>query len=353
MTDSDINDVRTMKDFRGVSFSKYKKGDVICELIKSIQNDSIEPALYWAGELICSGHYIDLWDTIILYMSRHIHIGNPKLPIYINMRFANFKDILNNGYTNNELLMRNNEKVRTIFAEIIYILCNSKQKHSYQPIKIKTSEFDLTNIKSKLKAPNSAYATDHFFKEDPKEIYIAINELCYHVIKSKDLMQACYWIEWILLFESECGKKKNDLVCERREWAPVNDKDQMMVIWIIWDVLLKNCNTNKLSHKILSNLLELFSVKFSKTVVRKRKYIIYFALSIIIDPYSDKINIIDDNKQYKLILSNLNKVYKEIKKNEDSPNTDYLFSGKSENNTENSIEKMNILNNVENFIPRI
>ena len=82
-------------------------------------------------------------------------------------------------------------QIRKLFCEIIYILCHSKQKHPINQIKIKESEFNLTNIKNKLSADNNNYASNVFLDEDPKEIYIAINEFCYNLIKSKDIINWC------------------------------------------------------------------------------------------------------------------------------------------------------------------
>ena len=208
---TEINDKRNTKEFSKITFSKYEKSKVKKELISCIQKSKLEESCYWSAEFICAGHFIELWEIIILYISRYIHLGNPKLPIYISTRFDNFKNILTNGYIDNELNMRNNVKIRHIFAEIITVLCLSRKKHTFEPIKIiKNEDFDMSNMASKLKAPNINYTDKVFKKNDPKELLISINEFAYHIsIDSKNAVLATYWLEWLLDYEIICKKKKD------------------------------------------------------------------------------------------------------------------------------------------------
>ena len=100
-----------------------------------------------------------MFGIFSLFIGKNIHIGNPKLPIYIEMRIDDFKSILNNGYTDNLLKMRNNDKIRKLFAEVICVICLSKKKHSFDNIKIQKEDFNVTKLSHKLKAKNISYAS--------------------------------------------------------------------------------------------------------------------------------------------------------------------------------------------------
>jgi len=373
-TSIEINDKRGIQEFRGLSFSNFQKSKVRTEFLTCLVNNKIEPACYWAAELICAGHFLDVWDSIILFCSKYIHLGNPKLPIYIAMRFTNFKDIMSNGYVGNELSMRNNVKVRQLFSEVICILCQSRKKHSLETVKIqKEDEFDMTHMASKLKAPSIEYAKDVFRSDDPKELYIAMNEFAYHISsQSKNSVTACYWLEWILEFETLCKHNKEASVAETRTFAPVLDKFQKDTIWIIWELIMqeaknkgissnnntiksisnKNINKNNsnnkhpLTEKIVKALLELFSIKYTSGVKKKRRFIIYFAITLLTENVDYNIDIISNKHHVDSIMQKIGLVYKDVKKNEITLGDDYLFHGLERTNLDKTIERLDKMNEI-------
>ena len=356
MNEIEINDIRNDKDFKGITFSEFKKTDVKKELIKNLYNAKIESACYWSAEMICAGHYSDLWDTIIGFYTKHIHIGNPKLITYLELRINNFKDIVSNGYRDQELRLRNNEKMRKLFCEIMCVLCDARKKHCYAEVKVKKEDFDLTQMTERFKAPNVKYAEDIFLKEDPKELFIAANELAYNLTEEcKNSVSACYWMEWIIEFETICKQKKEKFKCERRELANVESKCQMDIVWIIWDIFLTEAKSRStLVQRIINSALNIFSLRYRTGCHKKRRLLMYFVIEVFTEPYALEEEIVRDKNKIITITKNINKIYKQIKKNEHSPGTDYLYQNLKASNLEKTIAKLETMNNLgAEYIPRI
>jgi len=348
----EINDIRTPAQFKGISFSNFKKTDVRKQLIENIKKGKMEQSCYWCAELICAGHYLDVWEIILHYFGKHIHLGNPKIIIYLEMRYTVFRNILDSGQYITELQLRNNPQFRKLFAEIIGTLVLSNKTHSFEPIRInRVEEFDLTQMSERLKATNSDYAKPVFLKDDPKELYIAINEFNYHLSKeSANTINACYWIEWVIDFDTICKKRKEPCLCEKRNTFRIENKYGRDIVWLLWDSLLHHCSLlkNTFIDKLMSTLLNMFCVKYTTGAAKKRRYLLYFAVSLLTQPVLANIELINDKKLIQNIIERIDTVYKQIKKNEISPKTDYLFANLTkEHNLENSMKKMDIVNSMD------
>ncbi len=330
-----IDDVRADTDFKGKSFSGYKRADVKKELLKSLFAGKVENACYWCAELICCGAFIDIWDTIVTFIGKYVHLANVKLPVYLDIRYNTFRDIVVSGYIDNELKLRNHSGIRDLFAEIMVVLCGSHKKHNFERIKVKPAELDIMEMKGRLKAPNVGYAGSAFKKDDPKELFIPLNEFAYHVSgDSKDMLLACFWIEWMLEFETVCKKKKAACMCQGRDFVPVVAKMQTDPIWMVWDVIFAEVVRRRMNNKIIQALLNLFCIRYNAAAKRKRIYLLYFAVALLTEPYVVKNDVIQNKETIEVIKKKIDTIYKEIKKNEITPvpvvdNMNYMFNSES------------------------
>jgi len=353
MTDFvEINDIREPSEFKGITFSNFKKTEVKNQLKENMMKGKIEQACYWCAELICSGHYVDIWESILHYAGKHIHLGNPKIVLYLQLRYESFKHIMSQGHYLNELQLRNNVQIRKLFAEIISTLTLSNKKNSFEAIKInREEEFDMTQMTERLKAPNVSFIESVFKKEDPKELFIAVNEFCYNISSErKNMLSACYWIEWMVEFDAICKKRKEPCYCEKRPFVNVEKKFSRDIIWILWDALLhyNSLLNNQYIDKLMKGLLTIFSIKYTTASCKKRRYLLYFAVELLTEVVPTNIELTTNKQIIQNVVEKINQIYKQIKKNEKSPNTEYLFANLEKQNTfEQSMKKMEMMNSMD------
>ena len=294
-----IEDIRTLDQFKTITFSKYKRTDVKKEWVKSMIKATIEPCCYWTTELICSGLFSDLWELILFFYAKYIHIGNPKLHNNWDMRFQLFKKA---AIQLNELNLRNNIEIRKLFIEIVCVLCTSTRSHSYEAIQI-SKESGIP--KSKLLAPTIEF-NKAFQPSDPRELIVAMNEFGY-MLHSKNAMGACYWVEWIIQFTNA-----HKCVAVERSYSSKHKSD---AIWIVWDTILYY-TTHALCKQIIESLLHLFSIAFVPASKERRKFLIYEAITLCCDSVKLDISMISNSKVIEQAYEKCWLMFKDIKKHE-------------------------------------
>ena len=239
-----------------------------------------------------------------------------------------------------------------MFAEIVATLTLSNRKHSFEPIRIKRKEeFDMTQISDRLHAPSTEYANHLLKKKDPNELFIPINEFAYHLSNDrKDTINACYWIEWLIEFSIVCNSNKSPCLCQSREDNPVESKYKTNVIWILWDALFYHCYElgNKYIEALLNSLHTLFCIKYTTGTNKRRRYLLYFAVALLTEEIPNDIELMPDKPTITSVCDNINLVYKQIKKKEHKPTTDYLFANiKTDTSINASMQQMDLVNSID------
>jgi hypothetical protein len=356
MSITEINDIRSAQDFTHCTFSQHKKSEVKEELVRNMLLGKLDSCAHWTAELVCAGHFSFLWDLILHYLAKYINIGNPKLPIYVLMRFNDFKNIINQRNYINEIDLRNNVSIRQLFVEIIANLATSVKKPGFEPIiSLKNNAFDITNLALIMKAPPTYI--DHIAEilkdDDPNELYIIFAEFAFCLYEKRDQSMACYWIDWIIQYQAHCIKIKEPIKCANRNTMPVEHKYKCNVVWILWEIIIAFATNNPLLHKIMCALLNLFCIQYKTQVCIRRINLLFFAVSLITENVDFSVEIISQNVKENVayILENNDKYYGELKKNEYAPKTDYMFMGIADQRAKNlkkGIAKLQLLANLEN-----
>jgi hypothetical protein len=336
---TEIIDTRTGTDFRNTTFSRFKKTEVRKRLLASLTSNDVETSYYWAAEMICAGHQLDVIEDILLFMSKNISIANPKLPMYISMRLKTYLNILESEHISAPLELRNSLFIRKLFAEIVSVLCFSAKKPTLQFLKISCDEeFGREKWRHRLKAGDSIRLESFFRKKDPKSIFIACNEFVFALGK-KEFMDSCYWLEWLLEFDAIVKKRSNQPICcaSRKQTVHVQTKYFTDVVWIIWDIILNNVYPGesaeheepsrraKLGQQedpidsdeitrlhTIDALIELFCFQYNRPAGKRRKYLFYHAICLICEHVRFDTEIIPRKRDIEIVIASINNFYKEI-----------------------------------------
>lgn len=330
ISNPDINDVRSEKDFRGISFTGYKKLDVKKQFMSALYNCNLESACYWGAELLCAGHFVDVWEVYTTYFFTHVHAAAPEYAIYLNQRMVDFLGIFKREYEYMKLSMRNDKKVRRLFAEVACILSSAKKQHAYTRVKVREGDFDMDVMTTKLRAPSAEYITGIFEEEDPQSLFIPLNEFAYCVSSEvMDGIHACYWLEWVLEYENRSRVRvgKGTCECSRRLFIihSVDNKYQKEVVWIVWQILLKMVSGREypaILHRVVHSVFEMFCWKYTTGLLRRRKDYLYFVINLLTNATmihalcTKKIKFVHDGEKLAQVTGNVGVVYDQIKEAE-------------------------------------
>lgn len=137
---------------------------------------------------------------------------------------------------------------------------------------------------------------------------------------------------------------------------PVDTQYQLECIWLIWAAIkyYVDKKEDRVLSKIIDSLLGLYCIGYTGVAIyNKRKYLIYCAVNYLFCPASCSTEMISENTKSILpsVKANINKIYMQIKKNEQSPKTDYLFSNLSKTSKlELTLNKIKMVNDLHDTI---
>lgn len=291
-------------DFSNLTFSGYKKNQVLQQLEKSIINSQIEQACHWSIELVVSGHYELLFETLTNIYCKAININNPKFSSFLLNQFKKYLTIVKHQ-VNSPINLRNNPEIRQIFAELVLYLSLSKKTHVYALPKIKPEELNIGYIKGRCKS-NQFFLQNIKKEQDHHELIEIGNELVFSIL-SKNTQDALFWLQWIFTWEKVNKKKKVNL-CSPRRITNINPKFESDVCWFIWTIIIA------LSSKedSIMSLFHLYSFDYNNSKKNQKLLLIIASCLFLVENCDYSIPLTYNKTQVQKGVDNIGYLYKEI-----------------------------------------
>jgi len=354
-----IYDDRPIDSFKKKTFSNFKKTDVINAVLKSIESKKVESACFWTAECILSGYSLILWEKLIIFSTKIIHINNPKLPTYLfrkNQIFMNQINRLNSKTKDKYLLLRNSQMIRNLFFDVVSTLATSSKTKRYDKYpKINDQEdFNFDNIQKRLIAPMNILPGHIIHFNDPDELRIIINEI-FTLLKNKQFGydKCCYWILWLLRYEAIHKKKKTPWNIDEREVEDIPKKYRANIVWVLWEIIFEELKlkTNKQLKEQVNALYKLYQCNYTTGKRNTRISIVFNAIGYLTNTISFKLPLRSDYKLFIQVQSNVNKMFGSKKTNEVKNKTILKPAPKKENIPIEIVQdKISLFNEIDSLI---
>jgi hypothetical protein len=214
---------------------------------------------------------------------KNININNPSMGFFLYSKYSKHIDLVGKS---NVLSVRNNQCYRNLIAETCFIICNSLKTKTLGFSKIKDSDFNMHYLETKILANSPDLINDKLKYGDPNETKIILNEFNYCLINRK--YELCvYWLSWILEWEKKNTKKDKMYACGYREINNVEQKYYNDLVWLIWEIILKEGvkNQNDFVNKNIQALYKLYKFDFKSSCKSKKSCYLLFAIKYFTDNY--------------------------------------------------------------------
>ena len=318
-----IIDPRTPNCFKDKTFSEFKKRDVINALLKSIESGKVENACFWITECLVSGYLFEIFEKLIIFGSKVVHINNPHLPSFLLNRYTTFLksiDHLNKKDKKNFIHLRNTQSIRNCLFDIVTTLTTSSKNKRYDkyPKLKEDTDFSLSAIKKKMNATMQILPSHIIKFTDPEELRVIMNEFYFNLKNVNGGYDNCiYWILWLINWEKINKKKKLAFEIEERSIKGIKQNLCRDLIWLVWSVIFDEANLRDNNiKKEIQNLFLLYKDNFTSGKRNSRLPLVYHAVGLLTLPVKFNIPIRSNYDIFIQTQCNINKMFEAKKKYE-------------------------------------
>jgi hypothetical protein len=319
-----IHDLRNSKEFKKLTISGYKIQDVSNAYQNSMINNNLEDSIRWCVELHCTGLENNIWNSLYILITKHIHVNNPKLFIYFKKRQKEYDSIITNYPPKfYHIYSKNNQEIRHMFAELTSLCCLTKKNNIFLNAslpKLGKNFFDKNNLSKRMIASDLDNIIDYCNNNTTKEMKLGLNEIYSNIESHKGTFDNClYWYLWLEKVESIKKKDiKNDNEYNNITYNEEQDENELWVL-IIWKIINKHKSIIDDNDKIfIKKIFNDYTNDLKSSNINKKKYLIFMAFYVLKKKINWSIQLYQQEHLLLQVIGNINKMYEKIKVNNES-----------------------------------
>ena len=318
-----IVDPRPLEEFKDKTFSEFKKRDVFNELAKSMETGKVENTCFWVTECIVSGYTTELFEKLLLFGSKIVHINNPKLPQFLWLKYHSFMnsiDHISKKERKQYIHLRNTQSIRNCLTDVAVTLAMSPKTKRYDkyPKPKEDLDFSFTSIKNKMNATMQLLPSHIIKFTDPEELRVIMNEFFFNLKNELGgYEKASYWVAWLIQWEKINKKKKLAFEIEERPIKGLKKNLCRDLIWLVWSVIFEEANLRNIEiKKQIQSLFLLYKYNFSLGKRNSRLPLVYHAIGYLTLPIKFNIPVRKNENIFLQTQCNVNKMFQNKKKYE-------------------------------------
>jgi hypothetical protein len=269
----EIVDTRTVADFQSFTFSGHARAQVLKSLSEAIKLGHADYACFWTLELLCSGLVHSLWTTFFDCAASTVHRLCPNVFLYLTESYEDFANIESQYDLRTMTEIRNNNQARQIVCRVATTLALLRKDKLIALPKIKPEhDFQDVTVRENLRATTQRASSGIVHPDDPYELHIPINELCYHLQHNvRDAHRVLYWIAWIQKFASVYKKNtKQSLSFSPRPNEYVSDKYARHPVWLYWAAVWKATDDSPMIRPYVDALYRIHNLRWAPGLMKQR-----------------------------------------------------------------------------------